>query len=165
MPVNPMDSWRGIVTALCDIFSQLSSDQIHTLQIQLSLTRQTPLDGPDASQHLDSEFADIDLAPIRQAIARLLFNSLGSVRIDVVRLHGAPALTSDASLMADEIERRIRSVLQSWDTQGILVVTYEDRTIRGESDSGDEENDAEETDEDSSEEWQDSDEGTEDDRE
>ncbi|KZT69284.1 hypothetical protein DAEQUDRAFT_271575 [Daedalea quercina L-15889] len=149
MRINPMDSWRGIVAALYDTLSQLSSGRMHTFQLELSLIQQSLLDGPDTSQHSDSEFVDIDLGPIRQIIARLLFNSLRDARIDVVRLHRAPALTSDASLTADEVERRVRLILQPWDTRGILAVTYEDRTIRSKLDPDDGEQEAEEeTDED-----------------
>ncbi|KZT73533.1 hypothetical protein DAEQUDRAFT_721592 [Daedalea quercina L-15889] len=122
--VDPIESWRGIVAALHETFSQLFSAQIRTLELELSLD--SPQDSPDTSPHSHNEFAGIDMVQIHESITRSLFDSLRDVRIDIMRSAGAPALTSDAFLTATEMDHHVRLILQPWDKRGILGVTYED---------------------------------------
>ncbi|EPS94310.1 hypothetical protein FOMPIDRAFT_1055182 [Fomitopsis schrenkii] len=117
--VNPMDSWRGLVTALHGILSHFSSPVIRTLQLDISM--RAPNDSPSTSTHPDSEFWTLDLGSIHDLIKRPLFNSLRSANICMRGFSSDPRLTCDAVLTAEEMERRVRLILEPWDKRGILT--------------------------------------------
>ncbi|EPS97125.1 hypothetical protein FOMPIDRAFT_1052674 [Fomitopsis schrenkii] len=107
-------SWQGLVTALYETLSHLSSPVIRTLQVVIEIQESSAWAQPE------SEFSVIDLQPMHDLSKLPLFDSLQRAGIDV--WHREPRLTSDAVLTGDEMERRICLILKPWDRRGILKV-------------------------------------------
>ncbi|EPT02289.1 hypothetical protein FOMPIDRAFT_87384 [Fomitopsis schrenkii] len=127
---NPMDSWQGLVTGLCKIFSHFSSPVIRSIQVEMQLKE--PDDALFALAHPDSEFWTIDLGLIHDLMKRPMFDSLQDVTIDIPRYSTDVRLARDAVLTAEETNRRLCLILEPWDKRGIL-------TVRGDDEPTDEE--------------------------
>ena len=119
--VKPTDSWQGIITALHDAFTHLSSPALHTLDVMLWLgySRGDPV----VSSHSDQEFWDIDMKPVQSTISHDIFDSIQKVNLTLRRTSRyACRLTSDAVITAEAMERRVRSILSPWDKRQVLHV-------------------------------------------
>lgn len=126
LQANLIDSWRGLVTVLHEIVAQLISPVISEIRLELYLI--SPKDDFAISALPDSEFPAIDLGSIHDLMKRPLFNSLhgASVLLGWAR---RGRLTCDAVITAEEIECRLRLILEPWEKRGILTVSaYDEAT-------------------------------------
>ncbi|EPT02295.1 hypothetical protein FOMPIDRAFT_1047990 [Fomitopsis schrenkii] len=97
---NPIDSWQGLVTGLHEMLSRCSSPVMRSLGVFICMV--APEGSPSTSIHPDSEFWTIDLGSIHDIMKQPLFDSL-----------------QDAT---EEMERRLRLILEPWDKRGVLTV-------------------------------------------
>lgn len=116
-----------MVTVFYDIFQRLLGTKLCTLQITLRLvpppTSQTTL------PHSETPLEDMDMAFIHDASAQTQFDALQDVTVVLEspsRHKDSAGPTEGACLTEEETERRIRSILQPWDSRGILAVTLKD---------------------------------------
>ncbi|EPT05073.1 hypothetical protein FOMPIDRAFT_1045147 [Fomitopsis schrenkii] len=84
---------------------------------------------PSTSAHSDSEFWTIDLGSIHDLTKLPLFNSLQDATISIS--HVDVRLARDAVLTAEEMQRRVRLILEPWDERRILAVQgYDEHMFR-----------------------------------
>ncbi|KAI0727107.1 hypothetical protein C8Q72DRAFT_475761 [Fomitopsis betulina] len=134
---NSMDSWQGHVTALHHILSSLASHSLHTIQVYVFMCAPEPNPSDSALARPDSEFWAVDLGLIQDLLQTPVFASLQHARISICNEDGS-RLTRDAVLTAEEMERRIRLILEPWSRRGILLArSYEltDEEIRRNKDT------------------------------
>ncbi|EPS93763.1 hypothetical protein FOMPIDRAFT_1055704 [Fomitopsis schrenkii] len=116
---NPIDSWQGLVSGLHEMLSRCSSPVMRTLQVYIYML--APGGSPSTSTHPDSEFWTIDLTQIHVIMKQPLFDALQDANIHFGGRRGDARLTCDTVLTAEEMERRLRLILEPWDKRGILT--------------------------------------------
>ncbi|EPS93716.1 hypothetical protein FOMPIDRAFT_1055740 [Fomitopsis schrenkii] len=95
---------------------------MRTLKIDMYMNEDL-MHGPPTPVHPDREFWTLNLGSIHDLLNQPLFDSLTDATITLwpEDSHGV-RLTCDAVHTAEEMERRLRWILEPWDERGILTV-------------------------------------------